>query len=68
MHITVDDDLRSVAAFMEANVPASKLTAIAEGLNAVAPLLWGHYAREGIIPASLNLSAEQKPIVAIQSD
>jgi hypothetical protein len=50
MQLTVDDDLQNVAALMEANVPASKLIAVAEGLNAIARLLWERYAREGITP------------------
>jgi hypothetical protein len=55
MPIIVDDDLRTVAEYMQANVPAAKLVATADALSAVAPLLWGRYERQAVVPLGLTL-------------
>ena len=46
--IEVDDDVRTVAAFMVANIPTARLVAVAKAIGEMAPLLWGQYASEQI--------------------
>lgn len=59
MPIIVDDDLRTVAEYMQANVAAAKLVPLAEALNAVAPLLWGRYGRDDLVALSLGRAASE---------
>lgn len=54
MNLAMDDDLKIVAGFMQANVPASKLVAVARNLDAIAPLLWGHYAAQAVVPLTIS--------------
>lgn len=44
----VDDDVRVVAEFMQGRIAASRLVAVANGLAAMAPLLWGRYQSEDV--------------------
>lgn len=39
----VDDDIKAVAQFMQTHVAADRLTFVAAGVAAMAPLLWGRY-------------------------
>ncbi len=48
MSVVVDADVRAVAEFMQGKVAASRLVAVADGLAAIAPLLWGRYQTENI--------------------
>lgn len=54
--ITVDDDVKAVAAFMQKEIAASRLVAVADGLAAMAPLLWGKYPAEAIQAMRLECS------------
>ena len=67
MTILVDPDIEKVAAFMQAELPASKLIAVASWLAALAPVLWGRYGRDEITPAtvrSVTDLSECKPTVS----
>jgi len=44
----LDEDVQGVLEFMQANIPASKLVAVAQAVSAMAPLLWGHHAPEPV--------------------
>jgi hypothetical protein len=44
----VDDDVKAVAEFMQGRIAASRLVAVADGLAAMAPLLWGRFQPEAI--------------------
>jgi hypothetical protein len=55
MELTIDDDVKRVAEFMQSNLPAAKLVAAASSLAAIAPLLWGHFEPTSI--AALRLKA-----------
>lgn len=44
--VEIDPDLHAVAEWMQANIPAARLVAIAGYLNALAPVLWGRYQTE----------------------
>ena len=54
MHLTMDSDLQAVAQFMQEHIPAARLVNVAAGMAGLAPLLWGHYEREGIEPVKLS--------------
>jgi hypothetical protein len=46
MQIELDQNVQIVAEFMQSNFPADDLTAIASGVSAVAPILWGKYGNK----------------------
>lgn len=52
----MDGDVQRVAEFMQGNVPADKLTAVAISLAQIAPALWGRYGAQEI--AALQLVAD----------
>jgi len=54
VELKIDEDLKAVAEFMQKNIPASRLVGIANGLAGIAPILWGHHEREGILPLVLR--------------
>ncbi len=54
MEIIIDPDVKAVAEFMQARIEARKLVGVAEGLRAVAPLLWGRYQQEPITAMALE--------------
>ena len=56
MNVVVDADVKAVAEFMQERIAASRLVAVADGLAAVAPLLWGQYQSQGV--QALQLVAE----------
>jgi len=56
MKIEVDPDLQGAAEWMQRNIPAAKLVAVASGLASFAPLLWGQYQPEAI--QAIRLVAE----------
>lgn len=41
MTLTMDADLKTVAEFMQAHIPADRLVQVADRLAAIAPVLWG---------------------------
>ena len=55
--IVVDEDVLSVVEFMQGGIAASRLVAVAEGLAAMAPLLWGQYQREELRALRLAVAA-----------
>ena len=55
--IVMDSDVQEVAEFMQTRIAASRLVAVADGLAAVAPLLWGRYTAEAI--QALRLEANR---------
>jgi len=68
MELVIDDDVRAVAEFMQSRIPAARLVGVAAGVHAFAPLLWGRYAAEQVIPAGLSPSDPQPPLSAIEFD
>jgi len=56
MDVKLDPDLQRAAAYLQASFPAAKLVAITQGLNQLAPMLWGHYEPERL--DALRLVAE----------
>lgn len=46
MRLEMDEDLKLVAEFMQMNLPAARLVAVASALKAIAPVLWDHYEAE----------------------
>jgi GTPase len=64
----VDEDVQAVAAFMQGRIAASRLVAVADGLAALAPLLWGKFQPETIQAVRLEHApitpAERTPAVA----
>lgn len=46
--VVMDSDVQAVAEFMQERIAASRLVAVADGLGAVAPLLWGQYQPEAV--------------------
>jgi hypothetical protein len=55
MNLEIDPDVKMVAEFMQEKIAASRLKGTAEGLAAIATLLWGRYEPEDI--QVLQLSA-----------
>jgi hypothetical protein len=49
----LDEDVHRVAEFMQHNLSATKLVAVAEALPKVARLLWEGYSQEPCTPARL---------------
>jgi len=52
--IHMDEDVQRVCEFMQANMSADKLKGVAEAVNHLAPILWGHYGRDPVAALSLN--------------
>lgn len=50
----MDPDLQAVAEFMQANLPVAKLVPIATAIGLLAPILWGRYAADEIVPLLLS--------------
>lgn len=48
MNLEIDQDVKMVAEFMQERIAASRLKGVADGLAAIAPLLWGCYQPEQI--------------------
>ena len=59
----VDDDVQAVAEFMQGKIAASRLVAVADGLAAIAPLLWGRFQPDAIQAIRL----EAAPIAAVRT-
>jgi hypothetical protein len=49
----IDSDLQSVADFMQAHLPTSKLVSVADHLPKIARLLWGEFPQEPCQPLAL---------------
>ena len=50
----IDSELHRVVEFMQANLPTTKLIAVAESLPQVARLLWSEFPQESFRPFSLR--------------
>ena len=48
MEVVFDPDVKAVAEFMQANVPAAKLMGVANRISEIAGLLWGHYDADDV--------------------
>ena len=48
MNLVADTDVLAVAEFMQTQIAASRLVAVANGVAAIAPILWGTYQRDAI--------------------
>ena len=48
MELIIDDDVKSVAEFMQSCSPATKLVSVAEAVANIAPILWGQYESQAI--------------------
>lgn len=59
--VVVDTDVQAVVEFMQTRIAASRLVAVADGLAAMAPLLWGHFQPEAVQAIRL----EHEPIAAV---
>jgi hypothetical protein len=46
MELQIDQDVKRVLEFMQGSMSADRLVAVAAGVYALAPALWGHY-RDG---------------------
>ncbi len=53
MILEMDEHLKSVAEFMQSNIPAEKLVGVADAISALAPSIWGHYDQDGIVAIRL---------------
>lgn len=65
MNLTMDRDLQSLLEFMQINIPASKLVAVADCVPQMARLLWGGYSQEplrAILLDPLSISCAKPPI------
>lgn len=52
--ITIDCDVVKIIDYMKYNINTTKLIPVMEQLTSLAPILWGHYARENIRPISID--------------
>jgi hypothetical protein len=62
VELMIDPDVKAVAEFMQANIAAAKLVAVADGLQAIAPLLWGQHDTESVTAlrlCAMPLSADR---------
>lgn len=61
MHLKVDEHLLAVASFMQANVPQSKIQAVANALPRLAELLWEQDVLPGDRPLRLLSTSSPAP-------
>lgn len=54
MGIRVNADIEALAGFMQSTFPAARLVALAEGMAALAPSLWGRYQPEPVQALSVE--------------
>jgi hypothetical protein len=67
MHLTLDDDVKLVAEFMQSNIPAARLVGVAAGILQLSNILWGHYPMEDCRPLRLLADDPHKQQDAIKS-
>ena len=46
--LVIDDDVHAVLEFMQTNIPATRLVAVAAGIAELAPVVWGEYQPEPV--------------------
>ncbi len=61
MNLEMDADLRAVVEFMQRRIPAARLVSVATGIQAISPLLWGHYPHEECKPLRLSACGPHTP-------
>lgn len=54
MFIKIDADVQRVCEFMQRDISAHRLKAVADGVACLAPLLWGHYQAEVVAVLQLR--------------
>lgn len=57
MYIIIDDDVKAVIEMMLKNIPVNRLVSVANGVQKIAPILWGQYEATEIEIISLKHSA-----------
>jgi hypothetical protein len=55
--VKLDADVEATLAFMQANIPTSRLVAVATAIAKLSPLLWGCYSAEDILPIMIEPAA-----------
>ena len=53
MDLLVDHDVRLILETMQRQIPMGRLISVANGVAALAPILWGHYPQDAVVPLSL---------------
>jgi hypothetical protein len=48
MELEIDEDVKRVLEFMQGSMSADRLVAVAAGVHALAPILWGHFETERV--------------------
>ena len=48
MNLQIDEDVKRVLEFMQESMSADHLVAVASGVHALAPILWGHFEAESV--------------------
>jgi hypothetical protein len=70
-NLIVDSDVQAVIAFMQGNIPAARLVAVANGIASIAPLLWGQYQPESVQALRLvasPISLDDRHIQSVASE
>ncbi len=62
MELSVDPEVQAVLEFMQTNLPACRLVAIADSLPQLARLLWGRYPQE---PCDVITLSVAKPVALL---
>ena len=66
MELMIDPDVQAVLEFMQSNLQASRLVAVACALPQMATLLWGHYPQEHCCALTLTMpKPHPSPVCAI---
>lgn len=55
MQVEIDPDVQAVTEFMQRNIPCDRLVGVAQGVHALAPILWGQYTPTAIRPLALGV-------------
>jgi hypothetical protein len=53
-NLVLDDDVHKVIEFMQAEIPAARLVAVAAGIAQLAPIVWEEYQQEPVQPLRLR--------------
>jgi hypothetical protein len=65
MQIRIDQHVQKTAEFMQQNIPASKLVAVAKAMNELGPILWKQFSSEDIQAVRLEadpITRESQPV------
>lgn len=57
MRLEIDNDVKAVIEMMLATIPANRLVSVANGVQKIAPILWGQYESETVQPIALRHSS-----------